>query len=272
MSHDFTDIFFIKNGKFVETSTKISSSDKNISVYDVVRIISGKALFIDDHIERLNKSIQLTGINFTISDTEKIKRQIEELCSKNQKFFGNIEIRLTQLSTEEIEFIIGFISHKYPSPLDYINGVKVSLLYCERKNPNAKVKNTEVREKANKIIKQKGVYEILLVNEFHQLTEGSRSNVFFIKNNTLVTAPLQYVLPGITRKYVIEIIKNTGLQLIEKLILIEELSTFDAVFICGTSPGVLPVAQIDNNTFDVNNAVLRKIIFEFNNIVSKNMS
>jgi branched-chain amino acid aminotransferase len=70
----------------------------------------------------------------------------------------------------------------------------------------------------------------------------------------------------------LQILKNENIDIKEKLFCVEDLKNIDAAFICGTSPGVLPVAKIDNYTFDVNNIILRKIIFEFNNVVSENIN
>jgi branched-chain amino acid aminotransferase len=66
------------------------------------------------------------------------------------------------------------------------------------------------------------------------------------------------VLVGITRQKVLDCIKTLGFCIIEQAVSKAEISEFDAVFLTGTSPKVLPARVIGKQMFDVqNNAVLR---------------
>ena len=83
---------------------------------------------------------------------------------------------------------MGFIKSNYPKPELYKTGVEVCLLHEERTNPNVKAKGLKVRDHANALITEKGVFEVLLVNNDGILTEGSRSNLFLVKGDTIYTA------------------------------------------------------------------------------------
>ena len=106
--------------------------------------------------------------------------------------------------------------------------------------------------------------ETLLVNKHGQITEGSKSNVFFIKEGKIYTAPDLMILAGVTRKKVIRILENMGLTIIYQAIVHHEITDYEAVFLTGTSIGVLPVKAIENNNYDPKNRVVREIMKYFN--------
>ena len=97
----------------------------------------------------------------------------------------------------------------------------------------------------------KGGYEALLVNENNLITEGSRSNIFFLRNNILFTAPDNMILNGITRKYILEICSENNITVKYEPVNADEISDYDAVFMTGTSPMVLPFNRIDDKFFSV---------------------
>lgn len=244
---------------------KFRAKEKNLrktSIYEVIRVIDSKPLFLNEHIERLHKSAKIIGISIWLSDFE-IENRIFLLIKKNENCCGNIKF----VFTSEIEnfqceenFLAYFIEHKYPSDKQYKNGVQTVLLSAERETPNAKVLNTKIRNRANDLINKTKVYEAILLNNESFITEGSRSNIFFIKGNEVFTSPIRNVLPGITRQKVLEICKKNEIVLHEKAIPLVDLESYDSAFITGTSPHILPIKSIGNLKFDVNEPILRKII------------
>ncbi|MEG0641800.1 MAG: aminotransferase class IV, partial [Clostridium sp.] len=110
------------------------------------------------------------------------------------------------------------------------------------------------------LLKEKECFEAILVNDDGYVTEGSRSNLFFIRDNTLYTTQGKDVLLGITRKRIIDLAKKNGVNVIEKPIHIDELSGFSSLFISGTSPKVLPIKSVDNINYLTKDTLLLKII------------
>ena len=82
----------------------------------------------------------------------------------------------------------------------------------------------------------------------------------FIKEDIIYTPPEHKVLPGITRKHVIDISKRLDIKIIEQDISINNLTSFNVVFISGTSAKVLPVRRINDIFFDVKSKILRNIM------------
>lgn len=241
--------------------------DVSKTIYEIFKIVAGKPVFITDHLYRLQQSLKKIKVNYLI-DLENIRHQIEQLCQSNNIYFGNMELRLSILENNDIISYLGFIKHHYPEPNLYLRGIDTKVVKIVRENPTLKIKNTTARQKANRYIAEHNLYEVLLENEENLITEGSRSNLFFIKNEVFFTAPDNTVLHGISRLNIIRILQNMGCSLIYKSLSKNELKDFQAAFICGTSPGILPIRKIDNVIFDVNNKKLRMLILEFNKWVS----
>ncbi|WP_066627414.1 aminotransferase class IV [Labilibacter marinus] len=244
-------------------STKTIHSKKEI--YDIIRIESGIPLFIHAHFSRIlsgltsfneqaifKHEILLKGIYQLISD--------EKICNKNIKISHFI-------NDDEYRFFIFSINSNYPSIKMYQEGIETALLHAERNLPNIKVAHTKVRESANAKIKSQNIFETLLVNHLSEITEGSRSNVFFIKGRQIITAPDHAVLQGIIRGKTIEVINKKGFSLVYACTKASELAAIDAAFITGTSLRILPIKNIDSFTFDVKHPILIELTEGLNRLI-----
>jgi len=220
-------------------------------IYEVIRVLGTQALFINDHLERLNNSFRIAGFRYT-QNKESLLLDLKHLIATNPIDEGNIKLEFHFIDNGETRLMAYYVQTNYPTEAQQKSGVKCSLQFTERQDPNAKIYNPEVREKANTLIEQLEVYETLLVNHNSCLTEGSRSNLFFIKDNTLITAEDSMVLPGVIRKQVLHSAKEEGIPIVFQSVSIEEIAQMDAAFITGTSPRMLAIAQLGDVSFKVN--------------------
>jgi branched-chain amino acid aminotransferase len=155
----------------------------------------------------------------------------------------------------------------------YLSGVQLVTYPHIRPNPGIKKWDDQFRTSVNRYIREHGVYEALLLNDKKQITEGSRSNLFFLDaDSRLITPPRADILPGITRKYVLEICNIQGLEVIERPVYLKELDTLEACFISGTSPKVLPVWQIDDWQFRTDHPEMKMIMTEFDQVIEKHLT
>jgi branched-chain amino acid aminotransferase len=120
-------------------------------------------------------------------------------------------------------------------------------------------------------MKENNWFEVLLVDGEGSITEGSRSNVFFVKDNDLYCAPLNKVLKGITLLKVLDICDEKGILVHFVNILPPMLSGFDAAFLTGTSPKVLPLCSVGENKFSTVNPVVEKIRKHYNQMIDEYM-
>ena len=258
--------YFIKNSAVLSSE---SFSDPfeggTMSIYEVVRTDDGIPLFLEDHIERLEKSFTIASKKLIIHPVD-LTSQILRLISMNNMKNGLLRIVFCFLDNNHTDVCIYQSTVTFPSDNDYHKGLSCELLSAERKSPSAKIYNPTVREKANRIIDKHKVYETILVNSENRITEGSRSNIFFIKGNSITTAPDNTVLSGITRKKVIGIINDLSITLKYDLPEINDLKDIDAVFLTGTTPKVLPVREIEKMKFKTDHPLISKISLEYDRI------
>ncbi|WP_461204536.1 aminotransferase class IV [Clostridium sp. DL1XJH146] len=256
--------FIIKN----DTSYSITQiSEKDIltdnSVYEVIRIINGVPLFWESHFDRFQASIR--GRNFDIdTNRQYFKSIIIKTILANNFNDGNIKIVYNIINREYFAF---FIRHDYPQMKLYYSGVDVSLLQLKREDPSIKLVKNYYKKTTTEYRKKTNTYEVILYDENGDITEGSRSNVFFIKENIIYSAPSTRVLIGITLQKIYEICKTFDIQIVEKTINKRDLNKYDSIFLTGTSTKVLPVKSIEKNYFDINNKVLNTLIREYDNLV-----
>lgn len=255
--------FLIKNGKVekcVDFNNDFIYSD--INVYEVIRIINGVPLFFEKHLERMEKSMKLIDMEMPYS-YETCKGYIKELIELNDKACGNIKMVINADKPKK-DFTMFYIKHEYPTEVDYKEGVSTILYHGERNNPNAKIVNDDFREKVNEKIKGGEVYEAILVDRNGRVTEGSKSNIFFIKEDFVITSPISDVLPGITRNEIIEICLENKIKVIEEAYRYEDISNLDGAFISGTSPSVLPIRYIEGNALSsTKNDIIKIIIYKY---------
>ncbi|MEM0909314.1 MAG: aminotransferase class IV, partial [Pseudomonadota bacterium] len=97
----------------------------------------------------------------------------------------------------------------------------------------------------------KGLTDALMLDYRGYIAEATGANVFFLKDGALHTPTPDCFLNGITRRTVIKLAKARGIEVIERAILPDELSTFEAVFLTGTAAEVTPVGQIGPHQYQV---------------------
>jgi branched-chain amino acid aminotransferase len=94
-----------------------------------------------------------------------------------------------------------------------------------------------------------GYADAMMLDYRGYVAEATGANVFFVKDGALHTPKPDCFLDGITRRTVIAIAKGKGVEVIERHIQKEELSTFTECFIVGTAAEVTPVSEIGEFKF-----------------------
>ena len=253
--------FFVFNGDLLPVSEFIPSENEG-GIYEVLRVINGVPLFLEEHLERFYHSAGLANksVHYTFAQIDSF---LKLLIKENHILEGNI---LLSCKTNLKAF---FIPHQYPTQQQYRSGVKCGILEAERENPNAKVFQTSVRKRANQMLEENGFFEVVLVDHFGRITEGSRSNIFFIKKNKIITPPAFEVLLGITRQKAILCAQDVGFEVLEEDVWLENLDLFDAAFITGTSPKILPINQIGETHFNSANQILLRLMDQFDLLIEE---
>lgn len=208
--------------------------------YEVIRVVDSKPLFLREHLLRLKKSIGDADLVKLKAAIDTLIKERDEIISQNIFLGYNLETG---------DNMVCFNKSFYP-PVDwYDEGIAIGLLDIKRENPNFKIYNDKYKVLVKSYLEENDFFETLICSEGY-ITEGSRSNVFFIKSNKIITPPLKKVLPGITREKVFLVADDLGYEIEEKNIEIESLDSFDGVFITGTSIDLLPVKEVADKGFN----------------------
>lgn len=247
--------YFIHNG-VLKSAEQFDSSlvYEGESLYEIIRVIRGLPVFFSDHVERLQASVTLQG-KIMYADMNLLRSNIKILLTAEKKEEVNLKVVFNYNGMNE-KYLVYYIEPVYPTQWQYLHGVKGILYTAERKDPEIKIIDNRLRSAiTHKLIIEKG-YEALLVGSDGRITEGSRSNIFFITGNRLFTAPDNSVLGGITRKHLIEICRNNGISLEYLCVRADDISDYESVIMTGTSPVVLPFSSIDDILFSVSNPLI----------------
>lgn len=271
--------YFIAKGQVTKCEEfKNYDTSKGKCLYEVIRVSEGIPIFLMEHLERLENSAQIMKYKLIITRNE-IINAILNLINKNAVLEGNIKLVINydpndgeKVSAFDESFLAYFLEHKYPSELEYTQGVETITYKGERKSPNAKVIDSDFREKVNQKITSMGVYEAILVDHSGFITEGSKSNIFMVQDSIVITSKIENVLPGITRQFIIKVCSKLNIDFQERNIHEKDLKSLTGLFISGTSPKVLPIKSVDELSYNSStNSVINSIMLGFENEINKDI-
>ncbi len=243
---------------------------KGAGIYEILRVEQGIPVFLKEHIARFFSSAALENIPVNLS-VKFIRQAVKLLISQNRMQKGNIKFVYHRNGEDNHRFMAWIVPFFYPTSQHYDKGVVVGNMSAERENPNAKKVMYSLRKQADAYMKIEGFWEVVYVNREGFLTEGSRSNIFFVLGNHVLTPELSLVLPGITRAKVLQLAVERGIPLEEVRIKPSESGKFDACFLTGTSPKILPVLQLGNITFDVQNKLMRILAEDYDKLMAEDV-
>ncbi len=230
-----------------------------IRIYEVMAIESGYPLFLLEHLKRFKTSISEYKKFHLKSLTKICVDLIKPLLPDSE----GMNIKITYC-WEQDEFSAELIKSRKPGDELYLIGATVGIYKDERINPLIKQENLSKRTLWDSICREKGFYDILLMNKNGYITEGSRSNFLLInKKNQIITSPEGVALKGITRDIIFSICKELNFTVKEKKITLKRVEKCVSMIITGTSPEILPVRCCDNKEFDVNNTIINCLQSEF---------
>jgi branched-chain amino acid aminotransferase len=239
-------------------------------VYEVIRVIKGKPLFLNEHLIRMKNSIK--HFSKTDFDVNLCKTRIFKLIENEKIVNQNIRMETGNFTDENLSYKIFSIVSNYPSNKIYLECVDVITVYKNRDNPKIKIRNDEFKLYIKNKLKDNNMYEAILIDENENILEGSRSNLFFIKGNKIITSKLGGVLEGITLSNVVKVINQTKLEIVRENINKKDLELFDGAFLTGTSIDILPINKIDDLKFNTAvNPIILDLMNKFNEFKLQDM-
>lgn len=247
------------NGAFIDKNeAKISANDRGFifadGVYEVVKYYNGKAFRYNNHLVRLRRSLAELDIKYDgIENIALIFEALLERNNLNDKHAGLYlqisrgEHKRVHHFPENIEPTVYAFAYHMPSFTDNLeNGINtithddIRWQRCDIKSvsllPNTMMYNKAVNE---------GAGECILIRDGY-VTEATHSSVLGVKHGTVITRPLSnLILPGITRKVILEICAANGIPFEERAFSEAELFGLDELIIAGTGSEVTPAVSVN---------------------------
>ena len=248
------------NGDYLPASeAKISIFDRAVTfgdaIYDVAGVLDGKLIDFEHHMQRYFNSLRKLGIESPLSQDE-ILAAFRELVSLNRIDEGLVYLQVTR-GTAERDFV--WPSEITPNVFMFTQ-VKTSA-ENEAAETGVALASTEDIRWARRDIKsvnllgqvlakhkayKAGAYEALMIDGDGFVTECGSTSFFIVRDDRILTRPLSNaILPGVTRRALIELCASHDLRLEEGKFRLDDALAADEAFISGASSYVLPVREID---------------------------
>lgn len=262
------------NGNIIdEQNARLNITNKAVwydfGIYESIKVLQGKIMWPEMHIDRLFNSARVIGMELGHTKEEVLKwiNEFTRVGAENIQPLQNHLIKICAYGDVDKNkqaniymFALGltFLPDKF-----YNRGVKAITYTGQRNFENAKSKDVLLNFIALREAKKKDAYEAFMIDYENNVREGSRTNLFIVKDKTIFTPPKDVVLEGVTRTLVIDLIKKhltnppltkgrlegsneSIIEFREKKISLQKLLSADEIFITATSSNVLPVIQIDD--------------------------
>lgn len=244
-------------------------SQYGFGVYETIKVRNSVVYFIDQHIERLFFSATLLSLQHNFK-----KNQIKEYILNYVKELGEESSNMKLLlygSTLPADAKIVILASKplYPNRKWYKQGVKLQSYQYERWLPQAKSLNMVASYYIYKKAQEAGCYDSLLYNHEGNILEGTRTNIYLVKDKTIFSAPKNVILEGVTLMSLEKIISKSNFKLAYKLISLHDISTYDGMFLTSTSSKILPVKQVDTVIFPEIHSSIFELMKLYDNALAK---
>jgi branched-chain amino acid aminotransferase len=218
---------------------------RGVGVFDSLRTLDGKPLALSLHLDRLENSLADAGIALPARRDEieavvreGISRMNEETAIRIYVTGGDLDSGGTFPAPR---WFVLFESMHRPDASAARQGITLSPLPHERPLPLLKSINYMAAFVEKRVHPE--AYEILYCPE-GEITEATSSNAFMVIDGKIVTAPLERVLSGVTRGFVMEVAREAGYRVEERCPKTDELPRAAEFFITGSVKEILPVVKI----------------------------
>ena len=216
----------------------------SFGVYESVRVEKGVPFLMAEHLERLANSAELIQLPLPAS-LDVIGSWVAPLLARSRMSSGLLRILALGPTPGNGPVCTLWLQDPLSRPaVLYETGVGLITVEGARYVPQAKSLNTLLNFLARRQAEQQDVHEALLC-QGDLVTEGASSNFFVVSDGMVVTPPVEFVLPGVTRALVLRLAAGADIPTQERVLRLSERETWDEAFITSTSRRALPVTCLD---------------------------
>ena len=242
-------------------------------IFEGIRFYAHSPFLLEEHLRRLRASARCLALEVPLADAE-----LAPLCREGIERFGAPDGYLRLIVTRGAGRL-GVSAHTcerptvilivatlalYPAEL-YEHGVAVITSSLRRASadsvpPQIKSLNYLTSVLAAAEARARGAHEALLLNAAGEIAECTADNVFFVARGHVHTpAVAQGGLAAITREHVIALLREDGIPVQERAVVIADAWTADEAFLTGTGAEVVPIAAIDGRRLAAPGPLTRRV-------------
>ena len=256
------------NGLIVSNDTNILTRNRAFlygdAVFETVKIMDSKVLFLEDHYFRLMSSMRVIRMEIPMNFTmEYLEEQILTLAkSKNMAISSRARITVYRndggyylpqdntvsflISVESLDAALYSISQK-----EYIADLYTDFYVTKQLLSAIKTTNKIINITASIFANENGLDNCLLLNDSKNVIEALQGNFFMLKGNVLTTPPVsEGCLNGVMRKQILTLARKIeNLEVVEEVISPFDLQKADELFITNVIKGIQPITKYRKKEF-----------------------
>ncbi|MDF1609670.1 branched-chain amino acid aminotransferase [Hoeflea sp. YIM 152468] len=235
------------------------------AVFEGERAYGGEIYKLTEHNERLHESAEILGFKIPYSVAEIDQACIDLLARQG---FADAYVRpiawrgseMMGVSAQTNRINLSIAIWQWPSyfkPEERMKGIRLDIAEYRRPDP----RTAPSRSKAAGLYmictlskhraEERGYADALMLDWRGQVAEATGANIFFVRDGKIHTPTPDCFLDGITRRTVIGLARKRGYEVIERVIMPDELDSFEQCFLTGTAAEVTPVSEIGPHRFTV---------------------
>ncbi len=250
------------NGELLPVeAAKVAVDDVDVvygyGVYETLKVRNRVLYFPELHEERLLRSAEIVGIPHPFP-RGRIRDWIESLVRANRPENANVKVLLFGgESPASARLYAMTLNPLFPDRRDLRHGATAVVFEGERLYPEAKTLNMLMSSIAFRKAKAAGAYDAVLKDRYGNLTEGTRTNLFFTDGERIFTPPKDTVLAGVTKITVERVVGEAGIPMEERVLPEADLGRWAGIFLTSTSTKIMPLRMVGETEFAIPDIVPR---------------
>ena len=264
--YDDRDGYIWMDGEFVpwrETKVHILTHALHYAsaVFEGERAYNGKIFRSLDHSKRLHNSAEIMGfdIPFSVEQVEEAKREALAKSGLDSAYVRAIAWRGSEMmgvsAQKNTIHLAVAVWHWGDYFADKMKGIRMTHAEWRRPAPDTAPCHAKasglymICTMSKHAAERDGYADALMLDYRGQVAEATGANIFFVRDGALHTPTPDCFLNGLTRQTAIKLAKQRQIEVIERAIMPDELSTFSECFITGSAAEITPVAEIGVHTY-----------------------
>jgi len=268
------------NGTIVSQDTSLLTQNRAFlygdAVFETVKIVNSKILFLEDHYFRLMSSMRVVRMEIPMNFTmEYLEEQILSLAQAKSKTIsararitvyrndGGYYLPLNNtvsflINVESLDNTLYSINQK-----EYVVDLYTDFHITKQLLSSIKTTNKIINITGSIYANENGLDNCLLLNDSKNVVEALQGNIFMLKGNTLITPPVsEGCLNGVMRKQILALARKIeNMEVVEEIISPFDLQKADELFITNVIKGIQPITKYRKKEFatDMAKVLLNKL-------------